>query len=226
MHGSHALIEAVAAIVLTLGGAAILARAWLAARRRPRRPGVRFGGDSTHIRRRSLDVLVAVLSGAAAAIHLAVGPEHVEALGDLGLGFYWAALLQAGFAVACLVAGRTPRLAVIGIALNAVLIAAWGLSRTVGVGLPDGPERIGVADGVTVVLEIALIAVLASASFARRRSVAFSVHVPAASAAIAIGGVAVLATAIALVDVGGGHDHGKGKGHELTATHAAERVTP
>ena len=90
-----------------------------------------------------------------------------------------------------------------------------------GVGLPDGPQRIGVADRVTVILETALIALLGSGLFARRRRIAFQVPV-ATPVAVAVGGVAVLATAIALVDIdGGGHGHG----HESTGINAAHVVT-
>lgn len=91
-----------------------------------------------------------------------------------------------------------------------------------GVGLPDGPQRIGVADRVTVILETALIALLGSGLFARRRPIAFQVPIPATPVAVAVGGVAVLATAIALVDIdGGGHGHG----HESTGINAAHVVT-
>ena len=223
MHGDHAVIETVAAIVLTVGGAAILFRAWLARGRGDQTPGgARLPDEATGTGRRSVDVVVVVLSAAAAAIHLAAGPGHVEALGDLGLGFYWAALVQGAFAVAWVTAGRSHRLAGFGIAVNAALIAAWGWSRTVGLGLPGGPEGIGVADGVTIVLEIALIGILASALSARRPLVKFLVRIPAASAAIAIGGIALLATTIALVDIGGGHDDA----HERTATNAAHAAVP
>ena len=227
MHGGHELVEMVAALVLTVGGAAILVRSWLV---RGRGDWSRGGTALTHerrvTRRRSADGLVVVLSGAAAAIHLAAGPEHVEALGDVGLGFYWAALLQGGCAVAWVLAGRSTRLAVFAIALNAILIAARAWSRTIGVGLPGGPEGIGVADGVTVALEVALIAVLASTLSTWRRPAAVRIRVPAASAAIAIGGVAVLATTIALVDIGGGHGHGEGHGDDVGASHTAHEVAP
>ena len=222
MHGGHELIEIVAALVLTVGGAAILVRAWLDRGGGDRSAEAPFSDDTRGTRRRSADGLVVVLSGAAAAIHLAAGPEHVEALGDLGLGFYWAALLQGGLAVAWVLAGRSPRLTLFGIVVNAGLLAAWAWSRTIGVGLPGGPEGIGVADSVTVVLELALIAVLASGLVVRRRPAAVSIRVPAASAAIAIGGVAVLATTIALVDIGGGHGHG----HEVGASDTAHAVAP
>lgn len=225
MHAGHGLIETAAAIVLTLGGAAILARAWLERGRLRRRtsaaPFAAPAPTPAPIGRRSADGLAALLSFAAAAIHLAAGPEHVETLGDLGLGFYWAALVQGAFAVAWLLTERSPRLAVLGIAVNAVLIAAWAWSRTVGVGIPGAPEAIGVADGVTIVLEVMLIAILASALPPRLPHFAVSWRVPVASAAVAIGGVAVLATAIALVDIGGGHDHAAG-----AWVQAAHDVTP
>lgn len=225
MHGGHELIEMVAALVLTVGGAASLARAWLVRGRGDRSVGpAPLSDDRPGTRHRSADGLVVVLSGAAAAIHLAAGPEHVEAMGDVGLGFYWAALLQGGCAAVWVLAGRSTRLAIFGIALNAVLIAAWAWSRTIGVGLPGGPEGIGIADGVTVALEIALIAVLASALSRRTRPAVVSIRVPAASAAIAIGGVAVLATTIALVDIGGGHGHGHGR--DAAASDTAHAVAP
>ena len=229
MHGGHELVEMVAALVLTVGGAAIVVRAWLIRGRGDRSAGeAAVFDDPPTTRRRSADGLVVVLSGAAAAIHLAAGPEHVDALGDVGLGFYWAAMLQGVCAVAWAVAGRSTRLAVFAIALNSVLIAAWAWSRTIGVGLPGGPEGIGVADGVTVALEVALIAVLASALSERTRPAAVSIRLPAASAAIAIGGVAVLATTIALVDIGGGHGHGHGHGDgdEVGAGHTVHAVAP
>lgn len=227
VHGGHELIEMVAALVLTVGGAAIVARAWLSRGRGGRSAGgAAFLDDRPVTRRRSADGLVVVLSGAAAAIHLAAGPEHVEALGDVGLGFYWAALLQGGCAVAWVLAGRSTRLGVFGIVLNAVLIAAWAWSRTIGIGVPGGPEGIGVADGVTVALELALIAVLASALSVRTRPAAASIRVPATSAAIVIGGAAVLATSIALVDIGGGAGHGHGHGHGIGVSETAHAVTP
>lgn len=227
MHGGHELVEMVAALVLTVGGAAILVRAWLIGGRGDRSAaGGPVSDDRPVTSRRSADGLVVVLSGAGAAIHLAAGPEHVEALGDVGLGFYWAALLQGGWAVAWVLAGRSTRLAVFGIVLNAVLIAAWAWSRTIGVGLPGGPEGIGVADGVTVALEVALIAVLATALSTRTRPAAVWKRVPAASAAIAIGGVAVLATTIALVDIGGVGGHGHGHGHEVGTSDTAHAVAP
>ena len=141
---------------------------------------------------------------------MAAGPQHVEELGDIGLGFYWAALFQAGFAVAWLTSAVPPAWPLVGIAGNAVLIALWALSRTTGLPFLPGVEPIGVADAVCVALEIGLVALL---------GVALRDPVPVAGGGrsmglgttglIAIAGVAVLATAIAVVDVNAGH-HGAG----------------
>ena len=169
--------------------------------------------------------LVALLSGAAAAIHLAAGPEHVEAVGDLGLGFYWAALTQGGFALAWLFTARPTHLAWLGIALNAGLIGVWAWSRTIGVGLlPDGPEPAGVADTITVLIEGALIGLLAHRVVTRSRwSVGDPTRLVGPSAAVAIAGVAVVMTAIAIVDLGHGHSHGDTGAAQ--AAHGAQAVS-
>ena len=124
-------------------------------------------------------------SGGAGLIHLALGPEHLEELGALGLGFYLAAALQSGWSIAAatgLVAVRRSgiaaetgtrlrRLAGAGIAMNVAVLVAWLVSRTIG--LPAGetpwvPEPIGRADSVSAILEgllvVALIARLRRAS--------------------------------------------------------------
>jgi len=104
--------------------------------------------------------LVAALSAGAAAIHLAAGPAHVEALGDAGTAFYWVALVQAVLSVLLLRNGITPRLAMAGIATSLVFIGAWAMSRSVGLPLFGEPEGIGVADGACQLLQVALVVVL------------------------------------------------------------------
>ena len=106
--------------------------------------------------------LAAGLSFGAAAIHLAAGPHHVDALGDLGLAFYWAALFQAATAFALLSYRHPRRLAWIAIAGNLTILAAWGWSRIVGLPtVPGGPESIGIADGIASLLQAGLVVVLA-----------------------------------------------------------------
>jgi hypothetical protein len=221
-HETHASIEAAAAVVLSLGGAAILVRAWVDRRSRrrivatetspTRRPGPDIVG-------RGVRSLVVVLSAGAAAIHLAAGPEHVASLGDLGLAFYWAALFQAAFAVAWLSESRGRFVGLVGIIANALLIGAWGWSRTVGLPfVTDGPEGIGVADAVAVLLELGIVALLGALALGvdgravrLRRPAALRTAVT--SAAVAIAGVAVLATTVAVADALGGH-HAPAHGHE------------
>ena len=212
-HGAHALLESVAALVLSLGGAVIVVRAW--SDRRSGRilasvdPGTAAGRPGTV----TATPVVVLLSAAAAIIHLAAGPEHVESLGDLGLGFYWAALVQGAFAFAWLASARSRRLAVFGIAANLALVVAWVVSRTVGLPLvPGGPEAVGTADAVTILLELGLIVllVLRLAPKDRSRSAGDRPWAIGTSALVAVGGVAVLATLVAMVGIGAGH-HGDGQ---------------
>lgn len=105
--------------------------------------------------------LAASLSMGAAVIHLAAGGEHIEALGDLGLGFYWAATFQAVTALALLGRSDRPWVTSITIAGNTAILAAWVLSRTLGLPtVPGGPESIGLADGVAAALQILLVGFL------------------------------------------------------------------
>ena len=79
-----------------------------------------------------------ILSGAAAVVHALVAVPHLEEYAPFGVLFLTAAVAQAGWAA--LVAGApSRRLLRIGVLLNAAIVAAWALSRTVG--LPAGPER-------------------------------------------------------------------------------------
>jgi hypothetical protein len=221
-HETHASIEAAAAAVLSLGGAAILVRAWVD-RRSGRRivatetsPTQRPGPD---IVGRAVRSLIVVLSAGAAAIHLAAGPEHVASLGDVGLAFYWAALFQAAFAVAWLAESPGRFVGLVGIVANGLLIGAWGWSRTVGLPfVAGGPEMIGPADAVAVLLEFGIVALLGAAAMgldgrgARlRRPAAFRTAMT--SGVVALAGVAVLATTVAVADAAGGH-HAPGHGRD------------
>ena len=220
MHEAHATVEAAAAVVLSLGGAAIAVRAWLdrrstAAPRARVTSAARSPGAAV---RRAGRYLAAVMSAGAAAIHLAAGPEHVESLGDVGLLFYWAALFQAGLAVALLTNRLAPNVVRIGVLGNLALVVAWAWSRTEGLPfVPGGPEAVGVADGITVLLEMGIAAILAG--WAQRLDTWIltlappaDVRTAATSGLIAVVGVALLATTIAVADASGGH-HGADPGH-------------
>ena len=112
--------------------------------------------------------LAVSLSFGAAAIHLAAGGAHVEALGAIGLGFYWAAVFQAVTGLALLLRADGRWVAPIAIGGNLAILAAWGLSRTLGLPtVPGGPESIGLADGVAAALQALLVGLL----LLRRRGV-------------------------------------------------------
>ena len=162
-------------------------------------------------------------------IHLALGPEHLDELGDLGLGFYLAAGLQLGwaFAVGLVVAlGRAPRvlrgLAIGGIAINVAIVGAWAFSRLVG--LPAGempwvPEAIGRSDAVAAVLEGGL--VLGLAAGLRGVSVAWRPARLRGSIAAAVLAIAVIGTGTAFGLTGEAHDHGPGDAHAAGEIHGA-----
>ena len=141
--GAHELIHWIAALVLVVGGAVFLA---LAAYQRFGPASGRDEGGTARTDRptdiaaqavdRSLIRIVASLSLGAAAIHLVAAPPHYTELGDLGAGFLVAGVFQAAWARAALTA-NTLRTAWIGVIVNLGIVAAWVVSRTVG--LPVGP---------------------------------------------------------------------------------------
>lgn len=170
--------------------------------------------------------LAASLSFGAAAIHLAAGGEHVEALGDLGLGFYWAAVFQAATGAALLSRGVRTWVTSVAIAGNLAILAAWGLSRSLGLPtVPGGPESIGLADGVAATLQALLVGLLV----VRRRGVdanwVAGRSIPRLGPRLGVGlGTAVatiaLSTVMAVGAVAAGHGHeGDVSGTDGAATH-------
>jgi hypothetical protein len=161
-------------------------------------------------------MVVAGLSVGAASIHFAVIGAHFEEYPPYGVAFVALAWFQVGWAVAYLQAPRR-RLAIAAIVVNAGALAAWLVSRTVG--LPIGPEDghvepVGPLDIAAVLMEVALIAVLAWDLGAIGRKIRPAL--PRAGAVMAIGSsalVVVLLTTTAFV-AAGGDAHG-GPGDEL-----------
>ena len=103
---------------------------------------------------------LAVLSLAAAGIHFAVAPEHLEEWPAAGFFFIVLGGFQAGWALLQLTR-PSPRLAWLGIAVNALTVLLWAWSRTVG--LPFAPEPgeiepVGIPDVISSGLEILLVA--------------------------------------------------------------------
>jgi hypothetical protein len=210
VHG-HELLHMVAAVVLTLGGAAFVFASirWrsISSRSPATEPPAAGVG-------RSLTVMVAGLSAGAAVIHLAAAPHHYEEIGDLGAGFLAAAVFQGVWAVVCLSvpSGPSARTRSLGIVVNAAIVLAWAYTRTVG--LPVGPfagspEPIGFPDAASVTFELLLIAGLLAV-----RSRSFDAEPPRAARTIAsiavvpVLGLTILATSLATVAIASGLDHG------------------
>ena len=229
-HAWHEVVHLGAAALLTGGGTAILIRA---VRDRLSSPGRRAAeldrsADEADIGQlqRTATTLAGGLSLGAAAIHLASAHGHVESLGDLGLGFYIAAAIQAAFGVRLLVGQPiSKRLATVMIAASIALVAAWAVSRTVGLpGVPGTPEPVGVADGAAVAFELLLALLLIArirgvdrALASRRRG--GTVRAIATSSFVALSSIIVIATTVAVVDANAGHAH-------PTADHAMDRTPP
>lgn len=107
----------------------------------------------------------AALSALAGFIHILVAPDHFEEWIGYGLFFFIAATCQLLFAF--IIAAYTPPAREVmwaGILGNAVIIALWAVTRTVGIPF-FGPEAgevepVGVLDSISKLVELALIACL------------------------------------------------------------------
>ena len=105
----------------------------------------------------------ALLSLAAAVIHVWVMPEHFEEWWGYGLFFLIAAIAQALYAIVILRA-PTPTLLRVGIIGNLAIIALWVVTRTIGIPV-FGPhagdiEAIGIFDAASKLAELLLVVVL------------------------------------------------------------------
>lgn len=134
-----------------------------------------------------------VASTAAAGVHAAMAPSHLEHQLAGGLFFLAAAGFQAGWAGAVVV-GLRRNVAAVGAAVNLALVVVWALSRTLG--LPGlAPEPVGPWDLACVAWELTVVTVclrlLGSGSPAR--PLAAWHRWDGRVAAFAIGSAAVLA---------------------------------
>lgn len=215
-HGAgHVVIELAAALILVIGGALLVAISFRARAAHHGSPGAtiaRTGGVPSPSVRRSLTVVLAGLSGGAAAIHAAAAPSHLDELGAIGVGFLAAAAFQGAWALACL-GGPSRRMVALGIVANLALIIAWAWTRALGLPLPGpagAPETIGLADGATVTFEVLLVAgcvarLLGWDATAGNRAGAREV---AAIAVVPVLGLVLLLTSLAAVSVGVEPAHG------------------
>jgi hypothetical protein len=82
--------------------------------------------------------LAAVVSGAAAAVHLSVARLHFDEYWLFGVGFVVSGVLQLAWAVAIWVRNDDRRLLIAGLVGQLGIALVWVVSRTVG--LPYGPS--------------------------------------------------------------------------------------
>lgn len=158
----------------------------------------------------------AVLSACAGIIHVVAAVPHSADGWMLGLGFLVIGLAQLVIAGLLLRRDRHRVVLPAALALHGLAVAAWAVSRTVGlpVGHP-GPEPVALADLLTVGFELAAMGLVAwrlrdRRTFFLRRPAAIGLLVVAA--ALATGG-----SAFAVAELGTGHSHG---GAAVAETHA------
>jgi hypothetical protein len=198
----HAFVESVAAAILVAGGVLAL---FLAGRARLAggsvtllsEPPVSVAGKATTAS--PMAIVVGSLSVAAAVIHFAAAPAHLEELGPLGLGFVVAGTFQAAWALAWLIEPARG-IAAAGLAGNVAILAVWAWSRSAGLpGLPAEP--IAAPDAAAGLFEAALVGLLVARSRFRR---------PAPWATVAVVpavGIVFLVTVLALSSPSIGHAH-------------------
>ena len=134
----------------------------------------RLSGSGGHVGQRSRIVLyaAALLSWAAALIHLLAMPEHFEEWWGYGAFFLVAATFQALYGLFLL---RRPELWVflLGIVVNLGIVVLWLVTRTAGIPF-FGPhagevEAVGVLDVAATAAELALVIVLAGLWWSTQR---------------------------------------------------------
>lgn len=150
---------------------------------------------------------VATLTAVAAGgVHLAVAAPHLEESVVLGVAFIVTAWLQILLG-ALLWRRRSQRVRFALGAVQAAAIGAWAISSTVGLPVGHGgPEPLGIAGVVTVVLELSgIVALLVWMRPDRGRRL----QVGAASLAV---GLVVAGASVAVADGAQGHAHGDAHG--------------
>jgi hypothetical protein len=197
-------------------------------------PGRSEGGPSPSesVWSRPALVLLAALSAAAGAIHLAMVPAHSAEWLAAGVSFAVAGWLQIGFAVAFVV--RPSRLALrLSCIANVVFIAAWLVTRIWGwpIGPEAGiPEAATFVDVVCVAFEACLVVggyeLLAKPGLGSRISRSALVMLSVVPLGVLILATMAIASPSASSHSHGGstveagaHDHGGGTGQSATADH-------
>lgn len=146
---------------------------------------------------------LALASLAAGGVHLAAAGAHLQESTVLGVAFLLTGSLQVLLGALVWRGLSRPLVAALTV-LHLLALAAWAASRTVGlpVGHP-GPEAAGIADLVTVGLELVALTALAI----RNRRPQRIRRVPIALA-LATAGVLLGSASLAAAEAGRGHGHG------------------
>jgi hypothetical protein len=111
--------------------------------------------ESTDLRVVALAIVLAVAAG----VHGTLLPSHARESALLGFGFGVAAAFQLSAAVLVLTRPTVRLLSLVAVG-SALMIAAWALSRTVGLPLPPSewtPEPLGFVDVLTSLFEASAI---------------------------------------------------------------------
>jgi hypothetical protein len=164
-------------------------------------------------------IVAAVLAGAG-LIHVAFAPDHLAE--SISHGAFFVAVAWIQFALALVVGtGRGGPLTLrIAVAANLAVIAAWGWSRTVGIG--GEVEAVGYPDVLASTLAAA--AVVGCIVLATRRLEDVRIHPSAGGAWAGASAMAVtmLVTASLVPSLAGDHSHAAdGEGHTHTTESAA-----
>lgn len=155
----HDLLHAIAAAVLVGGGGFLIVRGMST----PSPAKATASANNARAASLSIGAIIVATSVGAGVIHLIAAPEHLEELGVIGLGFLAAGIFQIGWALLFL-HRRSNTLDRLGVVINVGIVCAWIWSRTIGLPV-DGvvkPEQVGLPDGVSVVLEVVLVALVLS----------------------------------------------------------------
>ena len=156
----------------------------------------------------SLARVSAIALLASAAIHAAAAPVHFDVDPIHGILFAVVAVAQALAGLALLVSGSR-RILNASAALSAGVIAAWVVSRTMGMpGIDVAAEReaVGLADGVATGLELLVMAAALAVAFLPRSLPTSRLSLPAA-AWLSIAAFGIVAVTVPAVSAAPQHSH-------------------
>lgn len=167
--------------------------------------------------------VLALCSLGAAALHFAVFGDHFEEYWLYGVFFATVAWCQAIWA-AWVVYRPSPRLLLAGNVGNALIIAVWIASRTVGIGIGPqvGPEAITAADTLCTLLELAVVA-----GAAALLALPFRARITRRMALSTIGSVALLVVlaSTAVLATAPSHEHDASHNDEVAVAQSHTHTT-